>query len=61
MLGIPLAADFSYSIQGWVSDPHDLTASLIRVIVVPQSWSFLWPGYQVSHCCSSGMLLGHTC
>lgn len=45
--GIPLNNDYTFTITGWVSDPNDLQAGLMRVIVVPQSFSFLWPGYQV--------------
>jgi hypothetical protein len=57
VIGIPLNADYTFNITGWVSDPHDLEAGLIRVIVVPQTFSFLWPGYQVrtSTCNGFGM------
>jgi len=47
VLGIPINADGTFTITGWVSDPNDLQAGLMRVILVPQSFSFLWPGCQV--------------
>lgn len=49
VLGIPLKDDYTFEITGWVADPHDLDAPLVRVIVVPQSFSFLWEDFQVGH------------
>ena len=44
---IPINPDGSFSITGWVSDPHDLVAETMRVVLVKKTFSFLWPAYQV--------------
>lgn len=47
VLGIPLNADYTFTITGWITDPNDLVVPTIRVIIVPQTFSFLWPAFQV--------------
>jgi len=47
VIGIPINADWTFSITGWVSDPNDKVAGLMRVLLVRKSFSFLWPAYQV--------------
>jgi hypothetical protein len=47
VLGIPINPDGSFSITGWVADPNDRVAGLMRVLLVRQDFSFLWPAYQV--------------
>jgi hypothetical protein len=47
VIGIPINADWTFTITGWVADPNDRVAGLMRVVLVRQSFSFLWPGYEV--------------
>ena len=46
-VGVPINADGSFRIPGWASDPHDLVATLMRVVVVQPNFAWGWPGYQV--------------
>jgi len=45
--GIPLQADWTFLITGWVSDYHDYKAAIVRVLLLRSTFSFAWPAYQV--------------
>jgi hypothetical protein len=46
-IGIPINTNGLFTITGWASDPHDLVAPYMRVLVVTKDFNWKWPQYQV--------------